>query len=152
MCSRPPRSPTIVGSAVETIVWSSDASSITSIRAPMTSPSRLPPPALASTPARIRASRVAASRDPAPDGYGGRSPSYRRTACLAVALGLLGPWALLPVPASGQSESTLRDRIERSREREGALSGAIAALDRMLARVGREVAIVQGRLDEVEQD
>src|SRR5512144_2244751 len=31
MCARPPRSPTIVGSAVETIVWSSDASSITSI-------------------------------------------------------------------------------------------------------------------------
>src|SRR3954447_22662856 len=32
MCSSPPRSPTIVGRAVETIVWSSDASSITSIR------------------------------------------------------------------------------------------------------------------------
>ena len=31
-CSSPPSSPTIVGSAVETIVWSSDASSITSIR------------------------------------------------------------------------------------------------------------------------
>src|SRR5207237_372027 len=30
----PPRSPTIVGSAVETIVWSSDASSRTSSRAP----------------------------------------------------------------------------------------------------------------------
>ncbi len=29
----PPRSPTIVGSAVETIVWSSDASSKTSINA-----------------------------------------------------------------------------------------------------------------------
>ena len=29
----PPRSPTIVGSAVETIVWSSDASSSTSISA-----------------------------------------------------------------------------------------------------------------------
>src|SRR3954454_644864 len=31
-CSRPPSSPTIVGSAVDTIVWSSDASSMTSIR------------------------------------------------------------------------------------------------------------------------
>ncbi len=31
MCSSPPSSPTIVGSAVDTIVWSSDASSITSI-------------------------------------------------------------------------------------------------------------------------
>src|SRR3954454_13802406 len=40
MCSRPPRSPTIVGRAVETIVWSSDASSITSSSAPMTTPSR----------------------------------------------------------------------------------------------------------------
>ena len=32
----PPRSPTIVGSAVETIVWSSAAISITSISAPKT--------------------------------------------------------------------------------------------------------------------
>src|SRR4051812_2443245 len=31
MYSRPPSSPTIVGSAVETIVWSSEASSMTSI-------------------------------------------------------------------------------------------------------------------------
>src|SRR3954449_8759119 len=36
-CSRPPRSPTIVGSAVDTIVWSSDASSMTSMSPPMTS-------------------------------------------------------------------------------------------------------------------
>src|SRR3954453_6801626 len=40
MCSRPPSSPTIVGSAVDTIVWSSDASSITSISAPRTTLSR----------------------------------------------------------------------------------------------------------------
>src|SRR3546814_2752961 len=33
-CARPPNSPTIVGSAVDTIVWSSDASSITSMSAP----------------------------------------------------------------------------------------------------------------------
>ena len=33
----PPRSPTIVGSAVATIVWSSAASSITSISPPKTS-------------------------------------------------------------------------------------------------------------------
>src|SRR5438067_513610 len=33
-CWRPPRSPTIVGSAVDTIVWSSDASRITIISAP----------------------------------------------------------------------------------------------------------------------
>ena len=40
MCSSPPRSPTIVGSAVDTIVWSSDASSITSISALITTPTR----------------------------------------------------------------------------------------------------------------
>src|SRR4051812_33225212 len=48
MCSRPPSSPTIVGSAVDTIVWSSDASSITSISAPRTTPRRLPPLSLGS--------------------------------------------------------------------------------------------------------
>src|SRR6478609_486069 len=42
MCSRPPSSSTIVGSAVETIVWSSDASSITTTSAPMTTPRRRP--------------------------------------------------------------------------------------------------------------
>ena len=36
----PPRSPAIVGSAVETIVWSSDATSSTSMRAPKIGPSR----------------------------------------------------------------------------------------------------------------
>src|SRR3954463_5327317 len=40
MCSRPPNSPTIVGSGVATIVWSSDASSSTSISPPKTSPMR----------------------------------------------------------------------------------------------------------------
>src|SRR3954447_16768750 len=39
-CSRPPRSPTIVGSAVETIVWPSEASSITSISPPITNATR----------------------------------------------------------------------------------------------------------------
>ena len=39
-CSIPPRSPTIVGSAVETIVWSSDASSRTSISAAKIRPTR----------------------------------------------------------------------------------------------------------------
>src|SRR4051794_17548102 len=40
MWFRPPRSETIVGSAVETIVWSSEASSITSSRPHMTSRTR----------------------------------------------------------------------------------------------------------------
>jgi peptidoglycan hydrolase CwlO-like protein len=71
---------------------------------------------------------------------------------LAAAFGLLGLWAVLPVPASSQSESSLRDQIERGRERERALSGSIAELDRLLARVTREVAIIQGRLDEVQDE
>jgi peptidoglycan hydrolase CwlO-like protein len=82
--------------------------------------------------------------------YGGRSPRHRWTVSLAVALTLLGLGAGSPVPASGQSESTLRDRIQSGRERERALSGAIAGLDRLLGSVGREVAIIQGRLDDVQ--
>src|SRR3954468_8358653 len=39
-CSRPPSSSTIVGSAVETIVWSSDASSITRISPDITTQTR----------------------------------------------------------------------------------------------------------------
>ena len=85
-------------------------------------------------------------------GYGGRSPRSSRTVALAVTLGLAGPWALPAVPAHGQSESSLRGRIERSRAREHALAGAIARFDRLLARVRREVAIVQARIGEVEAD
>ena len=40
MWAPPPRSPTMVGRAVETIVWSSAASSMPSIRAPMMSSTR----------------------------------------------------------------------------------------------------------------
>jgi peptidoglycan hydrolase CwlO-like protein len=65
---------------------------------------------------------------------------------------MLAACAALPVAASPQSESGLRSRIERTRERERALSGAIARLDQMLARTRREIAIVQGRLAEVEAD
>src|SRR5271154_53007 len=44
MCFKPPRSPTIVGSAVATIVWSSAARNITSKRPPNTSRSGTSPP------------------------------------------------------------------------------------------------------------
>jgi septal ring factor EnvC (AmiA/AmiB activator) len=60
--------------------------------------------------------------------------------------------ALLPASAAAQSESSLRSWIEHSRERERALSGAVAQLGTMVERAGREVAIVQGRLAEVEAD
>jgi peptidoglycan hydrolase CwlO-like protein len=56
------------------------------------------------------------------------------------------------VPATGQSESDLRDRIDRGRDRERALSGAIAQLDAVLVRARREVAIVQGRLTDAQTD
>ena len=54
--------------------------------------------------------------------------------------------------APAQSESALRDRIERSRAHERELSGAVARLDALIARTGREIAIVQGRLDDVEAE
>jgi septal ring factor EnvC (AmiA/AmiB activator) len=69
-----------------------------------------------------------------------------------VLLAALAVCALLPAHAAAQSESSLRSRIERSRDRERALSGAVAQLGTMVARAGREVAIVQGRLAEVEAD
>jgi peptidoglycan hydrolase CwlO-like protein len=81
-----------------------------------------------------------------------RSPRPRLTVPLAVVLAALGLWAVLPLAATPQEESTLRDRIERGRERERHLSGAIAELDGLLARARREVAIVQRRLSEVEAD
>jgi peptidoglycan hydrolase CwlO-like protein len=76
----------------------------------------------------------------------------RLTVPLAVVLAALGLWAVLPLAATPQDESSLRNRIDRSREHERQLSGAIAELDGMLARTRREVAIIQGRLNEVEAD
>jgi septal ring factor EnvC (AmiA/AmiB activator) len=76
-------------------------------------------------------------------------PLSRPTLAAALALVLC---AASPAPAAGQSESTLRERIERSRDRERALAGAAARLDRLARRAGREAAIVQGRLAEVESD
>jgi septal ring factor EnvC (AmiA/AmiB activator) len=72
----------------------------------------------------------------------------RRIALLAA----LAVCAVPPASAAAQSESSLRSRIERSRDRERALTGAVAQLGRMAERAGREVAIVQGRLAEVEAD
>jgi septal ring factor EnvC (AmiA/AmiB activator) len=67
-------------------------------------------------------------------------------------LAVLVVGAVAPATAAAQSESSLRSRIERSRDRERALSGAVAQLSGMVARAGREVAIVQGRLTAVEAD
>jgi septal ring factor EnvC (AmiA/AmiB activator) len=66
--------------------------------------------------------------------------------------GVFALWAIVPVPAISQDESTLRNRIERSRSREQTLSGAVARLSDLLARTQREIGIVQARLTEVESD
>ena len=58
----------------------------------------------------------------------------------------------LPAQALAQSESALRSKIERSRDRERVLAGAAARLDRLAASAAREVAIVQGRLAAVESE
>jgi septal ring factor EnvC (AmiA/AmiB activator) len=57
-----------------------------------------------------------------------------------------------PDDARAQSESDLRSKIERSRDRERALAGAAARLGTLADRVGREVSVVQGRLAAVEAD
>jgi len=68
------------------------------------------------------------------------------------AITVLALVVLLPGTAAAQSESSLRSKIERSRDRERALSGAVAQLGQMAARAAREVVIVQGRLAAVEAD
>jgi peptidoglycan hydrolase CwlO-like protein len=76
-------------------------------------------------------------------------PSWRwRPAGLIVAV--LALWAVLPVPAISQDESTLRNRIERSKAREQQLSGAVARLSDLLARTEHDIVVVQGRLAEAE--
>jgi septal ring factor EnvC (AmiA/AmiB activator) len=70
----------------------------------------------------------------------------------ATVLVLLGLCALPPAPAAAQSESSLRSRIERSRDRERALAGAVSRLGELAASASREVALVQGRLAAVEAD
>src|SRR5919198_284467 len=67
-------------------------------------------------------------------------------------LAVLALWALNPLSASSQDESTLRNRIDQSRAREQQLSGAVARLSDLLARTQREIGIVQARLTEVEND
>jgi septal ring factor EnvC (AmiA/AmiB activator) len=78
-------------------------------------------------------------------------PSRRRRPA-GLLLAVLALWAVLPLPASSQDESTLRNRIERSQAREQQLSGAVARLGGLLGRTQREIAIVHGRLAEVESD
>jgi peptidoglycan hydrolase CwlO-like protein len=79
-------------------------------------------------------------------------PSWRAFRPAGLILAVLALWAAFPLPASSQDEGTLRGRIQHSRERERALSGAIGRLDGLLAQTQREIAIVQGRLADVQAD
>lgn len=78
-----------------------------------------------------------------------RLPRHGWTITLVAVIGL---WAAVPVPTWAQGETSLRDQIEQRRERERGLSRAISDLDGLLTRVGREVAVIQGRLREVQDE
>ncbi|WP_205695548.1 transglycosylase family protein [Conexibacter sp. SYSU D00693] len=79
-----------------------------------------------------------------------RSP---RLVLLAVLLlGALAAAALTPRLAAGQDEGSLRNRIERSKDREGALAGAAARLGRLERAVAKDVAVLQRRLADVEAE
>ncbi len=60
--------------------------------------------------------------------------------------------ALAAAPTGAQDEGTLRGRIEGSRAQERSLSAAIARLGRLERATGREVAILQRRLDAAQID
>jgi septal ring factor EnvC (AmiA/AmiB activator) len=53
-------------------------------------------------------------------------------------------------PAGGQSEGTLRDRIGSGKRQEQALASAAARLGQLERKVGREVAVLEGRLAEAQ--
>ena len=76
----------------------------------------------------------------------------RRCRPAGLILAILALWAVLPVPAVSQDESTLRNQIEQSKAREQQLSGAVARLGDLLTRTEHDIAVVQGRLTEVEAD
>jgi hypothetical protein len=76
----------------------------------------------------------------------------RRLATLAVLAAALAA-AAVAVPAHSQeSESQLRGRIDASKQRERALSGAVARLDVLVATAQRQVALMEGRLARVQSD
>jgi septal ring factor EnvC (AmiA/AmiB activator) len=69
----------------------------------------------------------------------------RRAVCLSLLIVLLGAgyaWA--------QSEGSLRGRIGSAKGREQSLSGAIARLSKLEAATARDVAVLQGRVSDVQ--
>jgi hypothetical protein len=67
-----------------------------------------------------------------------------------VAAGAL--WALLPLGAGARSADDLRSRIEDQRNREGSLAADAETFGRLERKFARDVAIIQGRLDEVQAE
>jgi hypothetical protein len=77
----------------------------------------------------------------------------RAASLLALLAAVLGVWALTAGPAGGADRAdSLRHGIERKRDREQRLSGAVAKLARLERATAREVAIMQRRVDAVQRD
>jgi septal ring factor EnvC (AmiA/AmiB activator) len=79
----------------------------------------------------------------------------RKTLLLAllaplVAAGLL--WAILPLGAGARSAEDLRSRITDQRNREGSLAADADTFGRLERKFARDVAIIQGRLDDVQAE
>ena len=81
-------------------------------------------------------------------------PSITRpAAALALVAALVAAWAIGAVPAGGADRAdSLRDSIQSKRDREQALSGAIARLGRLERSTARDVAILQRRVDAVRRE
>lgn len=82
-----------------------------------------------------------------------RRPSGLRGPALLLVLllaGLGAVWSLTALPASGQSEGSLRNSISAGKARERSLASAAARLARLERTSAREVAILEARLADVQ--
>jgi septal ring factor EnvC (AmiA/AmiB activator) len=71
---------------------------------------------------------------------------------LALALVVLLATLVAATSANGQSEGTLRDRIGDGKARERSLAGSAARLGQLERKVSREVAVLEGRLQEAQTE
>src|SRR3954451_4889453 len=65
---------------------------------------------------------------------------------------LLLAGAVFAAPAGGQSESSLRNSIDKGKAAERALGSAAERLGRLEAQASKEVAILEGRLSEAQSE
>jgi hypothetical protein len=82
-----------------------------------------------------------------------RRPSGLRGPALLLALllaGLAAAWSVSALPARGANEGSLRNSISRGKARERTLASAAARLGRLERASAREVAILEGRLADVQ--